>query len=61
MNEMEENLLLYVAAGLFVTFIAWCIAAPVFDRGGASRWVPWTLVAAMALALAAHLASGGVL
>ena len=58
---MGGDLLLYVAGGLFVTFLAWSVAAPLFDDGGDSRWVLWTLVAAMALALAGHLASGGLL
>ena len=57
---MEGDLLLYVAGGLFVTFGVWSVAAPLFDDGGDTRWVAWTLVAATALALAGHLASGGL-
>ena len=57
---MEGDLLLYAAGGLFVTAIAWSIAAPLFDDGGDSRWVMWTLLGATALCLAGHVASGGL-
>lgn len=59
---MEGDLLLYVAGAWFVMFLAWSVVAPLFDDGGDSRWVLWTLVAAMAAALAGHhLAWRGVL
>ncbi len=57
---MGGGLLVYVAGGLFVAFIEWSLSSPRFDYGDDSRWILWTLVAAMVLTLAGHL-SGGVL
>ncbi|MCY3846450.1 MAG: hypothetical protein OXH69_23240 [Acidobacteria bacterium] len=60
-KTVEGELLVYVAGGLFVTAIAWSIAAPLLDDGGDSQWVLWTVLFVTGLCLAGHVASGGVL